>query len=102
MLICFCAHNFNYLYYYMYFLAKKCLKKFQITTTSSLVIWALIVSMGEASHSLYYGNGNQYEGNSIKYKDYMFGYGVNSNENNERQNFGQKEHRTGDEVIGEW
>jgi hypothetical protein len=29
---------------------------------------------------------------------YMFGYGVFSNENNEKQNFGQKEHRNEDEV----
>ena len=69
-------------------------------SASSLLIWALIVFMGEASHSLYSGNGNQYD--TIKYQDYMFGYGVNSNENDERQNFGQKEHRNGDEVIGEW
>ena len=70
---------------------------------SSLLIWALIIYMGEASrHSLYSGNGNQYETNGIKYKDYMFGYGINSNENDERQNYGQKEQRNGDEVIGEW
>ena len=33
---------------------------------------------------------------------YMFGYGVFTNEYNTKQNFGQKEHRNEDEVMGEW
>ena len=33
---------------------------------------------------------------------YMFGYGVYSNEYDQKQNFGQKEHRNEDEVMGEW
>merc|ERR1711860_67035 len=33
---------------------------------------------------------------------YMFGYEVNSNEYEQKQNFGQMEHRNEDEVMGEW
>ena len=33
---------------------------------------------------------------------YMFGYGINSNENYEKQNFGQQEYRNEDKVVGEW
>ena len=33
---------------------------------------------------------------------YMFGYGVYSNENDQKQNFGQKEHRNDNQVMGEW
>ena len=32
----------------------------------------------------------------------MFGYGVFTNEYNTKQNFGQKEHRNEDEIIGEY
>lgn len=42
---------------------------------------------------------SQYEA----YNDaYMFGYGVYSHENDQEQNFGQKEHRNENEVMGEW
>lgn len=33
---------------------------------------------------------------------YLFNYGVFSNENYQKQNFGQKEHRNANEVMGEW
>ena len=33
---------------------------------------------------------------------YMYHYGVNSHEYNERQNFGQTEHRNDNQVTGEW
>ena len=40
---------------------------------------------------------------SDTYNDaYMFGYEVNSNEYNQKQNFGQMEHRNKEEVKGEW
>ena len=40
---------------------------------------------------------------SDTYNDaYMFGYEVNSNEYDQKQNFGQMEHRNEDEVKGEW
>ena len=32
----------------------------------------------------------------------MFGYEVNSNEYDQKQNFGQMEHRNKNEVKGEW
>ena len=40
---------------------------------------------------------------SDTYNDaYMFGYEVNSNEYDQKQNFGQMEHRNKNEVKGEW
>ena len=57
------------------------------------ILLAHAFCLGLASHLPY---GEDFMG------DYMFGYGVYANEYDQKQNFGQKEHRNEDEVMGEW
>ena len=57
------------------------------------ILLAHTFCLGLASHLPY---GEDFMG------DYMFGYGVYANEYDQKQNFGQKEHRNEDEVMGEW
>merc|ERR1711893_510624 len=57
------------------------------------ILLAHAFCLGLASHLPY---GEDFMG------DYMFGYGVYANEYDQKQNFGQKEHRNENEVMGQY
>ena len=64
---------------------------------STIIVLLTFMVLSSAS---FLPNPNEYDYDAMG--AYMFGYGVYSNENDQKQNFGQKEHRNDNQVMGEW